>query len=95
MYILSKHLKSAVRGNVFVWSHNEFCNEAENPAVGIRHADHVAPLSKVKVSYIMTYGQSASLSLCQAPIWDPRPIFSCLSLIICRQLQVGWCEAPL
>jgi hypothetical protein len=26
-------------------------------------------------SYITTDGQSASLSWCQAPVWDPRPIF--------------------
>jgi hypothetical protein len=33
-------------------------------------------------SYITTDSQSASLSWCQAPIWDPRPIFPILSLII-------------
>jgi hypothetical protein len=41
----------------------------------------------------MTDGQSASLCWCQAPIWDPRPIFSLLSLIIFRQLRVHWCGA--
>jgi hypothetical protein len=45
-------------------------------------------------SYITTDGQSASLSWCQAPIWDPRPIFLLLSLIILRQLRVCWCWAP-
>jgi hypothetical protein len=33
-------------------------------------------------SYITTDSQSASSSWCQAPIWDPRPIFLILSLII-------------
>jgi hypothetical protein len=37
--------------------------------------------------------KSASLSWCQAPIWDPRPIFLLLSSIIFRQLRVS-CEAP-
>jgi hypothetical protein len=45
-------------------------------------------------SYIVTYSQSESLSWCQAPIWDPRPIFRLLSLIIFRQLRVCWCGAP-
>jgi hypothetical protein len=45
-------------------------------------------------SYITTDSQSASLSWCQAPIWDPRPIFLLLSLIISRQLRVCWCGAP-
>jgi hypothetical protein len=36
-------------------------------------------------SYITTDGQSASLSWCQAPIWDPRPAFLLLSLIVFRQ----------
>jgi hypothetical protein len=38
--------------------------------------------------------QSASLSCCQAPIWDPRPIFHILSLNIFRQLLFCWCGAP-
>jgi hypothetical protein len=38
-------------------------------------------------SYIMTDGQSASLFWCQAPIWDPRPIFPLLLLRVC------WCGA--
>jgi hypothetical protein len=38
-------------------------------------------------SYITTDGQLASLSWCQAPIWDQRPIFRLLSLIIFRQLR--------
>jgi hypothetical protein len=46
-------------------------------------------------SYITTDGQSASLTWCQAPIWDPRPVLSLLSLIIFRQLWVCWCGAPL
>jgi hypothetical protein len=45
-------------------------------------------------SYITTDGQSASLSWCQAPIWDTRPIFPFFSLIIFRQLRVCWCGAP-
>jgi hypothetical protein len=45
-------------------------------------------------SYITTDGHLASLSWCQAPIWDPRPIFLLLSLIIFRQLRVCWCGAP-
>jgi hypothetical protein len=46
---------------------------------------------KVKVK---TDSLSASLSWCQTPIWDPRPNFPFLSLIIFRQLRVCWCEAP-
>jgi hypothetical protein len=45
-------------------------------------------------SYITTDSQSASLYWCQAPIWDPRPIFPLLALIIFRQLRVCWCGAP-
>jgi hypothetical protein len=45
-------------------------------------------------SYVTTHGQSASLSWCQAPIWDPRPIFLLLYLIFLRQLRICWCGAP-
>jgi hypothetical protein len=45
-------------------------------------------------SYITTDGQSASLSWCQAPTWDPQPTFPILSLIIFRQFRVCWCGAP-
>jgi hypothetical protein len=38
-------------------------------------------------SYIMTDGQSASLSCCRASIWDPPPIFLFLLIIIFRQLR--------
>jgi hypothetical protein len=41
---------------------------------------------KVKVTLRLTV-QSAIPSWYQAPIWDPRPIFPLLSLIIFRQLQ--------
>jgi hypothetical protein len=37
-------------------------------------------------SYMTTDGQSASLSWCQAPIWDPQPNFLLLPLIIFRQV---------
>jgi hypothetical protein len=39
------------------------------------------------LSYITTYGQLASSSWCQAPVWGPWPIL----LTILRQLQVYWC----
>jgi hypothetical protein len=42
----------------------------------------------------MTDSQSTNLSWCQTLIWDPRPIFLYLSLIIFRQLRVCWCGAP-
>jgi hypothetical protein len=42
----------------------------------------------------MTDGQPASLSWCQAHIWDPLTNFSLLFLIIFRQLRVCWCGAP-
>jgi hypothetical protein len=45
-------------------------------------------------SYITTDGQPASLSWCQKPIWEPRPIFPLLSLITFRQLRVCWCRSP-
>jgi hypothetical protein len=45
-------------------------------------------------SYIKTDSQSASPSLCQAPIWDPRSIFPFLSLNIFRQLRVCRYGAP-
>jgi hypothetical protein len=44
--------------------------------------------------YIMTDGQSASLSWCQVPIWDPQPIFHLLSFIVLKQLRVCSCGAP-
>jgi hypothetical protein len=43
---------------------------------------------------IKTDRQSASLSWCQAPICDQRPIFLLRSLIIFIQLRVCWCGAP-
>jgi hypothetical protein len=43
---------------------------------------------------ITTDSQSASPSLRQAPIWDPRPIFPILSLIFFRQFRVCLCGAP-
>jgi hypothetical protein len=46
-------------------------------------------------SYVTTDSQSASQSWCQAPILDSRPIFSVLSLIILRQLQICLCGCPL
>jgi hypothetical protein len=49
--------------------------------------------SKVSYIYITTDGQSASLSWCHAPVWDPRTNFL-ISLIIFRQLRVCWCWAP-
>jgi hypothetical protein len=42
-------------------------------------------------SYITTDGQSSSLSWYQVPIWDPRPVFILLSLIIFRQSRICWC----
>jgi hypothetical protein len=39
-------------------------------------------------------GQSASLSWCPAPIWDPRSNILLLSLIVVRQLRVCWCGVP-
>jgi hypothetical protein len=45
-------------------------------------------------SYNTTDGQSVSPSWYQVPIWDPRPIFPLLSLIIFRQLLVCRCKAP-
>jgi hypothetical protein len=47
--------------------------------------------SKSKLHYDR---QSASPSWCQAPIWDLRPIFPLLSLIMFRQLRGFWCGAP-
>jgi hypothetical protein len=44
-------------------------------------------------SYITTDGQSASLSRCQTPIWDPQQT-SLIFLIIFRELLVSWCGAP-
>jgi hypothetical protein len=52
---------------------------------------------KVKVesqNYITTYCQSASLSWCQAPIWDPRSVFLFSLWLFFRQLWVCWCGAP-
>jgi hypothetical protein len=45
-------------------------------------------------SFITTDGQSASLSWCQAPIWNPRPIYLLLSSITFRQLRIWWRRAP-
>jgi hypothetical protein len=54
-------------------------------------------------SYITTVSQPASQSVsqsvgrpwCQAPIWDPQPIFPLPSLIIFRQLQFSAMGHPL
>jgi hypothetical protein len=35
------------------------------------------------------------LSWCPAPIWDPRPVFFLISLIIFRQLRVFYVRRPL
>jgi hypothetical protein len=42
-------------------------------------------------NFVTTDGQSVSLSWCQAPIWDLRPIFFPHSV---WQLRVCWCGAP-
>jgi hypothetical protein len=44
-------------------------------------------------SYIMTDSESASLSWCQAPIWDLRPIFLSLEIVF-RQLWICYFVAP-
>jgi hypothetical protein len=57
--------------------------------------NHWTPHVRVnEFSYVTTDSQSVSLSWCQAPIWDLRPIFLLLSLIISRQLWVCWCGVP-
>jgi hypothetical protein len=48
----------------------------------------------LRQSYITTDSQLASLSWSQASIWDLRPNFLLLSLIIFRQLQICWCGVP-
>jgi hypothetical protein len=57
---------------------------------------HKKVKSKVKsqTRNITIDGQSASLSWCQAPIWDPRPNFFLFYLIIIKQLQTYLCGAP-
>jgi hypothetical protein len=47
-------------------------------------------LAKLKTgqSHFMAYGQLASISWCQAPIWDLRQIFP-LFVIIFKQLYVS------
>jgi hypothetical protein len=42
----------------------------------------------------MTDGQWVSLGWYQASIWEPRPNFLLLSLIIFKQLRICWCGAP-
>jgi hypothetical protein len=52
-----------------------------NPASGIstfRFRSQEQPSSSQ--SYVRTEGQSASVSWCQAPIWDLRPEFFCLTV---------------
>jgi hypothetical protein len=44
-------------------------------------------------SHITTDSRSASPSWCQAPIWDPRPVFLSLGIFF-RQLQVCYFVAP-
>jgi hypothetical protein len=44
-------------------------------------------------SHITTESQSASPSWCQAPIWDPRPIFFLLEIVF-RPLRVCYFVAP-
>jgi hypothetical protein len=46
---------------------------------------------KVKAKLILW--PAVSQSWCQAPIWDLRPIFPILSLIISRQFRICWCGA--
>jgi hypothetical protein len=43
------------------------------------------PMPFKRSCYVMTDGQSASLSSCQAPIWGPRPDFLC-----CQTLTGLW-----
>jgi hypothetical protein len=50
--------------------------------------------SKLLLVSYTTNGQSASLSWCQAPIWDPQPIFLLLSLIIFRTLWALYFVEP-
>jgi hypothetical protein len=61
---------------------------------GILTRLYTSRVQSLSPSYIMTDGQSPSLSWNRAPIWDPRPIFPLLSLIIFGQLRICWCGAP-
>jgi hypothetical protein len=45
-------------------------------------------------SYVMTDSQSASLSWCHAPIWDPRPIFSFFFKLLLDSYGVVYVGAP-
>jgi hypothetical protein len=75
-------------GSIFLASYN-----SQSYSEGILTRLHMGLSCKVKV-YIITDSQFASLPWCQAPIWDPWPTFSLLSLIIFRQLGICWCGAP-
>jgi hypothetical protein len=56
--------------SVLRWEHrNLLCRVPQN------ELDNVTGQPVSSQSYITTDGQSASLSWCQAPIWDHRPIF--------------------
>jgi hypothetical protein len=47
-----------------------------------------------QVHTIRSIALSASLSLCQAPIWHPQPNVIIFSLTTFTQLRVCWCGAP-
>jgi hypothetical protein len=64
------------------------------PWSGDRDQPIMAIFNKKYYKHKKTQIPSASLSWCQASIWDTRPIFLLLSLIIFRQLRVCWCGAP-
>jgi hypothetical protein len=56
--------------------HGKYCNQSLGLIKYVMMYGGVeAELHVRSQSYVTTEGQSDSLSWCQAPIWDPRPIY--------------------
>jgi hypothetical protein len=62
-------------------------------ALGAKTSDGTYTNSQSQ-SHITTDSQSASPSWCQAPIWDPRPIFYLLEIFL-KTVPVRHVVAPL
>jgi hypothetical protein len=66
----------------FLYFSQEQGSPVITPGIGLAAAVILRPMA------------SRPLSCCEAPIWDPKPNFLLLPLIIFRQLRICWCEAP-
>jgi hypothetical protein len=82
-YILQiSHIESSLQGRTFNWALLQLTRgHFTSTSLSSLHRLTINWLSQNQnQNYVTTDGQSASLSWCQAPIWDLRPDFFCLTV---------------